>query len=99
MSQVEAEKTEEEVTAEKAGGLTPFRAHSGLQEIPIATQKDSGVLCFPSRRGLIPRVSMVCNPKIPVAPRDEHDVLDTSLDEVYFAPTPGVHSNSCASSR
>ena len=26
----------------------PFRAHSGLQEIPIATQKDSGVLFFPS---------------------------------------------------
>ena len=36
--------------------VLPFRAHSGLQEIPIATQKDSGVLCFPSRRGLIPRV-------------------------------------------
>ena len=31
------------------GGLTPFRAHSGLQEIPIATQKDSRVLCFPLR--------------------------------------------------
>ena len=54
------------------GGLTPFRAHSGLQEIPITTQKDSGVLCFPSRRGLIPRVSLVCKPEIPVAPRDEH---------------------------
>ena len=25
-----------------------------------------------SRRGLIPRVSLVCKPEIPVAPRDEH---------------------------
>ena len=59
----------------------PFRAHSGLQEIPIATQKDSGVLCFPLRRGLIPRVSLVCNPQIPVAPRDEHNPLQCSCLE------------------
>ena len=36
-------------------------------------------------RGLTPRVSLECNPKIPVAPGVEHYVLDTSLDEVYFA--------------
>ena len=36
-----------------------------------------------SRRG--PRVSLECNPEIPVAPGVEHYVLDTSLDEVYFA--------------
>ena len=26
-----------------------------------------------------------CNPEIPVAPGEEHYVLDKSLDEVYFA--------------
>ena len=35
------------------------------------------------------RVSLECNPEIPVAPGVEHYVLDTSLDtsldEVYFA--------------
>ena len=40
---------------------------------------------LPSRRGLTPRVSLECNPEIPVAPGVEHYVLDTSLDEVYFA--------------
>ena len=29
------------------GGLTPFRSLSGLQEIPIATQEDIRILCFP----------------------------------------------------
>ena len=38
-----------------------------------------------TRRGLTPRVSLECNPEIPVAPGVEHYVLDTSLDEVYFA--------------
>ena len=32
------------------GGLTPFRAHSGLQDIRVATREDSRILCFPSRR-------------------------------------------------
>ena len=40
---------------------------------------------LPSRRGLTPRVSLECNPEIPVAPGEEHYVLDTSPDEVYFA--------------
>ena len=30
-------------------------------------------------------LSLECNPEIPVAPGVEHYVLDTSLDEVYFA--------------
>ena len=30
------------------GGLTPFRPLSGLQETPVVTQEESGVLCFPS---------------------------------------------------
>ena len=40
------------------GGLTPFRPLSGLQEIPVATREDSGVLCFHSRRGVTHRVSL-----------------------------------------
>ena len=41
--------------------------------LPDGYQGSSEVgLCFPSRRGLIPRVSLVCKPEIPVAPRDEH---------------------------
>ena len=40
---------------------------------------------LPSRRGPTPRVSLECNPEIPVAPGVEHYVLDTSLDKVYFA--------------
>ena len=34
--------------------LTPFRPLSGLQEIPVATREESGVLRFPSRQGLTP---------------------------------------------
>ena len=33
----------------------------------------------------LPQVSLECNPEIPVAPGEEHYVLDKSLDEVYFA--------------
>ena len=36
-------------------------------------------------RNLIPRVRLVCNPKIPVAPGEKNSVLDTNLDELYFA--------------
>ena len=67
------------------GGLTPFRPLSGLQEIPIATREESGVLRFPSRQELTPRVHQESNPEIPVPPGDEHYVLDTSLDKVSFA--------------
>ena len=31
----------------QAGGLTPFRPLSWVQEIPGATREESGVLCFP----------------------------------------------------
>ena len=62
--------------------MRPLR---GLQETRVATREESGVLGFPSRRGLIPRVSRECNAEIAVAPAEEHKVLDTSLDEVYLA--------------
>ena len=45
--------------------MRPLR---GLQEIRVATQGESGVLGFPSRRALIPRGSLECNPEIPAFP-------------------------------
>ena len=47
------------------GGLSPFRPLSSLQDIHVATLEESGVLGFPSRRGLTPRGSLECNPEIP----------------------------------
>ena len=74
------------------GGARVTAPLIGLQELHVATREDSGVLCFHSRRGVTPRVSLECNPEIPVAPGVEHYVLDTSLDEVYFALCFGVAS-------
>ena len=68
------------------GGLTPFRPLCGLQEIPVGTREESGILCFPYIPGLTPLVSLECNPEIPVAPGEEHYVLDPSLDEDGFCP-------------
>ena len=39
------------------GGWTPLRPLRGFQETRVATREESGVLGFPSRRGLTPRVS------------------------------------------
>ena len=39
--------------------MRPLR---GLQETRVATREESGVLGFPSRRGLTPRGSLECNP-------------------------------------
>ena len=48
------------------GGLpsmgSPLRPLRGLQETRVATREESGVLGFPSRRGLTPRGSLECNP-------------------------------------
>ena len=54
------------------GGLTPFRPLSGLQETPVVTQEESGVLCFPSSRALTPRMRLECNPEIAVGPGEEY---------------------------
>ena len=43
---------------------------------------------------LSPRVCLECNPEIPVAPGQEHWLLDTSLDEVYW---PCSHSRAIPS--
>ena len=47
---------------------------------------DSRAGFFASSRDecLSPRVCLECNPEIPVAPGEEHWLLDTSLDEVYW---------------
>ena len=44
----------------------------GLQETRVATREESGVLDFPSRRGLTPRGSLECNPEIPAFPGEEN---------------------------
>ena len=38
----------------------------------VATREESGVLGFPSRRGLTPRGSLECNPEIPAFPGEEN---------------------------
>ena len=53
----------------------------GLQESRVATREESGVLGFPSRQGLTPRVHQESNPEIPVPPGDEHYVLDAPQQE------------------
>src|SRR5574337_693351 len=67
-----------------SGGLTPFSPPSELQEIPVATREQSGVLCYHSRWRPVSPGCLECNPEIPVAPGEEHWLLDTSLDEVYW---------------
>ena len=49
--------------------LKPLRE---LQEIRVATREESGVLGFPSRRGLTPRGSLEWNPEIPAFPGEEY---------------------------
>ena len=52
--------------------LDSLEAAQGLQEIRVATREESGVLGFPSRRGLTPRGSLECNPEIPAFPGEEN---------------------------
>ena len=56
-------------TEEESGQLRPLR---GLQETRVATREESGILGFPSRRGLTPRGSLECNPEIPAFPGEEY---------------------------
>ena len=44
--------------------------------------------------GSLPRVRLECNSEIPVAPGEDHWLLDTSLDEVYW---PCSHSRAVPS--
>ena len=45
---------------------------SALPSWRVATREESGVLGFPSRRGLTPRGSLECNPEIPAFPGEEN---------------------------
>ena len=49
---------------------TGMRALASLPR--VATREESGVLGFPSRRGLTPRGSLECNPEIPAFPGEEY---------------------------
>ena len=51
------------------GPLRPLRR---FQETRVASREESGVLGFPSRRGLTPRGSLEGNPEIPAFPGEEY---------------------------
>ena len=44
----------------------------GAPRDPRPTREESGVLGFPSRRGLTPRGILECNPEIPAFPGEEY---------------------------
>ena len=63
----------EGVQGDEQGAITKSsRKNVWAQEIPVGTQEESGILCFPYIPGLTPQVSLECNPEIPVAPGEEH---------------------------
>ena len=62
--------------------MRPLR---GLQETRVATREESGVLGFPSRRRLTPRVSLECNPEIPAFPGEDY--------YQYMASTAGTEGH------
>src|SRR5574337_1484711 len=70
-------------------------------DLPVSSKRypsrfESRAGFFASTRDecLSPRVRLECNPEIPVAPGEEHWLLDTSLDEVYW---PCSHSRAIPS--
>ena len=63
------------------------RALRGLQETRVATREESGVLGFPSRRGLTPWESLECNPEIPAFPGEENYLQPLSGRSIYQPDT------------
>src|SRR5574340_499795 len=61
---------------------------------PTRRRFDLSGRAVPRDECLSPRVRLECNPEIPVAPGEEHWLLDTSLDEVYW---PCSHSRAIPS--
>ena len=51
--------------------LDSVEAVQGAPTILVTTREESGVLGFPSRRGLTPRGSLECNPEMPAFPGEE----------------------------
>ena len=67
-------------------------ATRGLQEICVATREDSGVLGFPSRRGLAPRGILECNPdeKNPMTDPSSKATLWVKAQHEGALPPPGI---------
>ena len=61
---------------------------------PSRLESRAGFFASTRDECLSPRVRLECNPEIPVAPGEEHWLLDTSLDEVYW---PCSHSRAIPS--
>ena len=57
---------------------------SELHEIPLRLEIRAWFFASTRHECLSPRVRLECNPEIPVAPGEEHWLLDTSLNEVYW---------------
>ena len=51
---------------------------------PSRIESRAGFFASTREECLSPRVRLECNPEIPVAPGEEHWLLDTSPDEVYW---------------
>ena len=60
------------------------RVAQGVSGPSSATREESGVLGFPSRRGLTPRGSLECNPEIP------DSVRPRSQQPTRLPPIPGI---------
>src|SRR5574341_1068830 len=65
-----------------------------LERYPSRLESRAGFFASTRDECLPPRVRLECNPEIPVAPGEEHWLLDTSLDEVYW---PCSHSRAIPS--
>ena len=63
---------------------------TSLKEILVATREESGVFSFPSRRGLTPRVSLICEPEIPVASGEKHSASTRNEALFHCAIPSGV---------
>src|SRR5574341_135576 len=68
----------------------PWRPTRG----PSRLESRAGFFASTRDECLSPRVRLECSPEIPVAPGEEHWLLDTSLDEVYW---PCSHSRAIPS--
>ena len=65
-------ETNHESSLQTKGRLDSLEAAQGAPRIRVATREESGVLGFPSRRGLTPRGSLEWNPDIPAFPGEEY---------------------------
>ena len=61
------------------------------QRYPSRLESRAGFFASTRDECLSPRVHLECNPEIPVAPGEEHWLLDTSLDEVYWPCSSPTH--------